>query len=148
MTEILKDGFSTTINVAGTTFIEKTLTPPGISAGGAIDTTNMRNTAWRTKRPKSILELLDSGISVQWDPAAYTAIIADLRVNQEIIITFPDGDILTFYGWLDTFDSGEMQEGEEPLADITIIASNTDSTEGTTFGDETAPKETLFVDIV
>jgi len=148
MTEILKDGFSTTISVAGTTFIEKTLTPPGISAGGAIDTTNMRSTAWRTKRPKSILELLDSGISVQWDPAAYTAIKADLGVNQEIIVTFPDGDILAFYGWIDTFDPGEMQEGEEPLADVTIIASNTDSTVGATLGDETAPEETLFADIV
>jgi len=124
---MLVDGYQTLIEFTENTavkFIEKTVTPPGISAGGAIDTTNMANDKWRTKSPKSLLELLDSGVSVQWDPAVYAQIITMAGKNNLITITFPDATTFAFWGWLDTFDPGEMQEGEEPLADVTIIASN------------------------
>jgi hypothetical protein len=50
-----------------------------------------------------------------------------LQVNQQITITFPDLSTVTFWGWLDTFTPGDLSEGEQPTAEITVIPSNQDS---------------------
>lgn len=124
---ILVDGFSTTVTVAGIIMIEEqTVTPPGADGGGEINNTSMRNTRWRTKAAKSLLELTPLEMSVQYDPSFYDALAANLQVNQAITITFPDGSTLVFWGWIDAIAPGEHSEGELPLADLTIIPSNID----------------------
>lgn len=131
------DGHSTTITFAGVTsvlFVEKEVTPPGIEGGGENDTTTMANTAWRTRQPKKLKTLAPASLTVAYDPDAYTEILALINVNVPIVITFPDDETLTFYGWLDTFTPGSNVEGEQPTADITIIPSNQNSS-----GTETAP---------
>jgi len=103
---------------------EKTVTPPGVSSGGAIDVTTMRNTTWRTKSPKTFKDMTDGSLTVAYDPAVYTEILAMIGDNQSIVITFPDATTLTFWGWIDAFTPGEMVEGEQPTAEVTIIPSN------------------------
>ncbi len=49
-----------------------------------------------------------------------------INVNQVITVTFPDGDTLQFWGWLQTFTPGEMVEGEQPTAEVTITPGNID----------------------
>lgn len=117
-------GFSGT--GASVTMWEKEVTPPGVSAGGANDTTTMRNTAWRTKSPKQLLSLTDGSITVAYDPDIYTELISLVGVNNAIAITFPDSSILTFWGWIDDFNPNPVREGEQPTADMTIIPSNQD----------------------
>lgn len=136
-----EDGFSTTISFSQDTnvlFYEKEVTPPGFEGGGAIATTNMRNTAWRTKAPKSLKDLTDISLTVQYEAGAYDEILAMLLVNQAITITFPDGSTVLFYGWIDTFVPSPMVEGEEPTAEVTIIPSNRN-----TSGVETGPAYTV-----
>ena len=131
---IINDGFSTTINFGqGITVVEKTVTAPGISGGGEVDTTTMGNTTWRTRNPKALITLKEASATVVYDPAAYTSLIALLNVNDSIVVTFPDTSTLTFYGWLDEFTPGENTEGEQPTAEIVIIPSNHNA------GVETAP---------
>lgn len=124
----MDDGFSTTITLAnGTTLFEKSVTPPGLDGGGAIDTTTMRNTLYRTNSPKSLITLSESSVTVAYDPAAYSTLITALNTNQLITITFPDTSTIAFWGFLNSFTPGENTEGEQPTAELTIIPSNHDN---------------------
>lgn len=123
----MDDGFPTLITFplnSSIKFEEKEVTPPGISGGGANNTTTMRNTAWRTKAPKKLKELTDGSLSVAYDPAVYDEIIAMLQQNQLIVVTFPEGETISFWGWLEEFTPGAHVEGEQPTADVTFICSN------------------------
>lgn len=130
----IDDGFSTTIEFGLTKLYEKSVTPPGVEGGGENDTTTMLNTVWRTKSPKKLLSLSVCSFVVAYDPAVYDEIIAEVNVNQAIVITFADGSSLTFWGWLDVFTPNEAVEGSQPTAGCTIIPSNQD-----TAGAEIAP---------
>jgi hypothetical protein len=134
---IINDGHSTLITFSeneSIKFLEKTVTPPGLDAGGANDTTTMRNERFRTKQPKKLITMTDASAKVSYDPAVIDQIIAMLGVNQNITITYPDGETLPFWGWLDKFTPSEHVEGEQPTADISIIPSNQDDA-----GDEFEP---------
>ena len=125
----LDDGHQTLISFASdpdVLFYEKTVTPPGIDGGGAIDTTVMANTAWRTNFPKALKTASEASLTVAYDAACYPEIMALCNVNNLITITFPDGSTVAFWGWLNSFTPGALTEGEQPTADITIIPSNQD----------------------
>ena len=123
----LDDGYQTLVSFAADSdvlFYEKSVTPPGIDGGGEVDTTVMANTAYRTRMPKALITLSNAAMTVAYNPEAYTEIIALVNVNNLITVTFPDGSTLAFWGWLNSFTPGEHVEGEQPTAEIEIIASN------------------------
>ena len=128
--KFLDDGFSTKIAFArdaDVNFWEKTVQPPGFDGGDAIETTTMHNVTYRTMAARALKTLTDCSITVAYDPAVYTEILNNL-INQEGAITvhFSDGSTLAFFGYLQKFEPGECQEGEQPEADITIVATNFD----------------------
>lgn len=128
MAGIMKDGFSTVYSFADDSvvqFKEKEVTPPGVSAGGVIDTTTMQNAAWRTMTPKQLKTLTEASAVVVYDPAFLDEAISMVGSNQLITITFPDLSTWVFWGVLDEFTPGANVEGEQPTADITIIPTNT-----------------------
>lgn len=133
---LLEDGFSTTYTFASGAleFEEISVNPPGIDQGGEIDTTTMHNVAWRTRAAKKLKTLSEGGGTAAYDPAVYTSILAQIGVNQEITITWPDNSTLKFWGFLNTFDPSEVSEGERPEADFSIIPTNRNAA-----GVETAP---------
>lgn len=127
----LDDGHSTRISFADNPtvkFYEKTVTPPGMDAGGANDTTTMRNTSLRTKAPKKLKTMTDMTSTVAYDTDVFdpTEVWDMIGENQEITITFPEGETLKFWGWLDKFQPSEVREGEQPTATVTIVCSNQD----------------------
>ena len=129
---IMKDGFKTLITFAaqaGVEFCEKEVTPPGLDGGGEIDTTCMKNVTLRTKSPKSLITLTESSITASYDPLVYNKILSLINVNNLITITFPDGETIKFWGWLNTFTPGDNVEGEQPTAEITLIPSNVDNSD-------------------
>ena len=138
----IDDGFATTIAFGdqgsgtgpGITFWEKEVTPPGMDSGGETDTTTMRNTLYRTKAPKKLITLTPMTLVVSYDAIFYDDILAMISDIQLITITFPDTATLAFYGWLDKFMPGNIVEGEQPTATVTIVPSN-----ATAAGVETAP---------
>ena len=134
MAGFLTDGHPTTISIAGVVLKERTVTPPGMSMGGENDTTTMRNTAWRTRQPKKLKTLTNCSFTAAYDPSAYTTLLGQLGVNQEITVTLSNGDTITFWGWLDEFTPNEISEGAMPDAACTIIPSNQNNT-----GAEVAP---------
>lgn len=137
----LNDGFSTTIAFSADTDAEvweKTVTPPGVQGGGPIDTTDMRNTTYRTKQPKQLIDYANSTLSVSYSMTGLQNIIAMINVNQLITVTVPDGSTMAFWGYIDSFIPGDFSEGEQPVAEMTIIPTNENSS-----GVETAPVITV-----
>lgn len=133
----IDDGFSTLITfsqIPNVQLWEKEVTPPGITAGGAIETTTMRNTAWRTMAPRQLKSLTPVSVTVAYATEAYPEIFAQIGVNQLIKITFPDNSTLDFWGWIEEFTPGALTEGEQPTATLTIQPGNIDSE-----GNEAAP---------
>lgn len=129
------DGFSTKITIgsdADISFWEKTVTPPGVDGGDAVETTTMHNTTWRTMRARQLKTLTEVSATVAYDAAVYDQIV--LQVNNETTITvaFPNGDTLAFYGYLRSFIPGEISEGSQPEAEIVIQPTQWDGTGGTT----------------
>lgn len=127
MTTRLDDGFSTTISFSENPSVklwEKEVTPPGIDGGGAIDTTTMRNTEWRTMWPKALKTLTEATVSAAYDPAVYDELLAMIQVNQLITITFSDGSSLAFWGFLNGVNPQSVKEGDQPVASVSIIPTN------------------------
>lgn len=123
----LDDGFSTTItlsNIPTVKIFEKDVTPPGITAGGPIDTTTMRNIAWRTGAPRQLKSLTQAQATVAYATDALEPIMAQIGQIQEIQVAFPDGSSLTFWGWLEEFTPGTNTEGEQPTATMTFQVGN------------------------
>ncbi len=134
---MLQDGYQTLVGFSGAPAIklyETEVTPPGVQGGGPIDQTTMRNQNWRTKAPKKLKELTEGSYKAAYDTDAYDDVMAQVNVNQEITITFPDDSTLTFWGYLDSFQPSGLSEGNRPLADVKIIPTLMDNN-----GVETAP---------
>lgn len=125
----LDDGFSTIITLANIPTVklyEKEVTPPGITAGGPIDTTTMRNITWRTMAPRALKSLTPVSATVAFATIAIPQVQAQIGINQLITVTFPDLSTLVFWGWLEEFTIGALVEGEQPTATITINPGNID----------------------
>lgn len=125
--ERLDDGFSTYFtlsNIPTVKLYEKEITPPGITAGGPIDTTTMRNITWRTMKPRALKSLTQGSATVAFATEAIPIVMGQVRVNQQVTVTFPDQSTLTFWGWLEEFTIAALVEGEQPTATITIQPSN------------------------
>lgn len=133
----LDDGFSTKIGFSlnpSVLLYEKEVTPPGLSAGGANDTTTMRNTTYRTQSPKKLISSADSSAKCAYDTAVQPQIVAMIGKNQLITYTYPDGSTLAVWGWIDEFTPDALTEGSQPTANVKIIPSNQNGS-----GVETAP---------
>jgi hypothetical protein len=133
----LRDGFPSTISFttpSNISFWEKEVTPVGLDGGGPNDTTNMRNTAYRTKQPKKLKTGDDVTIKAQYDPKVLNDIVAAINVNQLLTITMPDLSLQKVWGWMDKFKPDALREGETPEATVTFVISNQDNS-----GAEVAP---------
>lgn len=122
--ELFEDGYQTLIEFEENTDIslaEIEVTPPGVDAGGGIDTTTMRNEEWRTMAAKHLKSLTSSSFTAAYKTISYTQIITMIGVNQVITLTFPDGGSIEFWGFLNTFTPGAHVEGERPTAECEII---------------------------
>ena len=132
MANFLLDGFSTTISfpnnpgiLGGGVLYEKEVTPPGLSGGGPIDTTGMRNIAWRTRFPKTLTDLTEIDTKVAYKTTAYLKIKASMQKIMTIQVNFPDGNFIQFYCWIEEFKPEAVKEGDQPMASMKIIPALT-----------------------
>lgn len=106
------------------------VTPPGLEGGEPIDQTNMHNTTWRTKLPRSLVDCEEMSLVVHYDPVAYDECLAILNkhntANSSITIQFPDGSTLDFWGYLRSFKPQALQEGQKPTANVVLVPTNWD----------------------
>ena len=125
----LDDGFSTKIHIdiLDTLSIwEKVVTPPGMEGGDPVETSTMRNTKWRTFRPRHLLSLTPMTLVGAYDPNVFDDLIAILNVDATITVFYPDTSTLAFYGFAQTAESGDNTEGEQPEMTLTLVPTNWD----------------------
>ncbi len=133
----LDDGFSTKINIAhdpDISFWEKSVTPPGLDGGDAIDMTTMHNVAHRTFSPRALTTLTEMTTTALYDPDVYDEVLAIINNPTTITVFFPDGSTLAFYGYLRLFEAAELVEGTPPECTVTIHPTNRDPADGTEQG--------------
>lgn len=126
---MLSDGFSTTISLTTSdlTFMEETkVKPPGVDGGDPIPRTTMLNTAVRTQKPPTLKSFTPVKLTVRYDPQILAEAIAACNLNQEIVITHPDNQTWTFWGWLKSFEPNDNEEGSEVTAEAEFVLSNLD----------------------
>lgn len=130
----LDDGLSTKVAFTADpdiAFWEKTVKPPGIDGGDAIDTSTMHNVAWRSRGPRKLKTLQDVTIKAAYDPALYTQILALINAPGVVTVHFPNLSSLAFYGFLRSFEPDEAKESDQPEATITVTPTNIDPATGT-----------------
>lgn len=129
----LRDGYQTLIAFTDDPDVslwEKQVQPPGIDGGDAIEITTMHNTNWRTMFARSLKTMTEANFTSAYDPQVYTQILSLINVNQLITVHFPDASTLDFWGYLQTFEPGDHEEGEQPEAECTITPTNYNHTSG------------------
>ncbi|KKN23034.1 hypothetical protein LCGC14_0909050 [marine sediment metagenome] len=126
----LRDGFASNIafeSNANVSFWEKTVQPPGVDGGDAIDTTTMFNAAYRTSAARSLASLTDAAVTAAYDPLVVSEILS--LVNDDtgsITIHWPEGSTLAFWGFLKSIEFAELVEGTQPECSVVIVATNWD----------------------
>jgi hypothetical protein len=129
----LKDGFKTTIAFAADPDVslwERSVKPPGLNGGDAIDTTTMHNTKWRTRNPRKLKTMTNCTGKAAYDPDVYNQLINLINVETAITIRFTDGSTLDFYGALTELEFDELQEGNFPECNYVIVPTNQDPVTG------------------
>lgn len=125
----LQDGYQSLLTFARDPDIsiwEKSVQPPGVDTGDAIETTTMWNDDWRTKAPRALKEMTEFQITFAYDPACYTQIINIAGIPDTLTLKWGDGSTLAFYGFLKDVEFGELVEGEFPEGTATIVPTNWD----------------------
>lgn len=129
----LGDGYSSLIAFAAdpdVSFWEKTVQPIGLEGGEEVDTTTMHNVTVRTSAARGLQTTTPANIVAAYDPQVYDQILALVNVEGSITVHFPNGDTLDFFGFLRSFIPTVMEEGTQPEANIVIVSTNTDPSDG------------------
>lgn len=127
----LKDGFPVKVTFSSDANLEiweKTVQPPGISNGDAIEQTTQHNDDWETFAPQGLNSLTEGGGTAAYDPGCLTAIQALCGVEQTITYTFPDGTTWAIYGYLMEFIPDPLERGSQPEASFKVQFTNWDPT--------------------
>lgn len=126
---LLEDGFSSLITFAGDPNLslwEKTVQPPGIEGGDAIEISTMFNSTWRTFSARSLKTLTEHSLTAAYDPIVYDEIVSIINLETTVTVAWPDGSTLAFYGFLRNFEPQPMEEGSQPEANCSIVPTNWD----------------------
>jgi hypothetical protein len=120
----LDSGHSTKVtlgNRPAISFWEKTVTPPGVDVGDAIDTTNMHNTRYVTKAPQPLVDITDASGTCSYDPNVLVDIVAYIGLKTTVTITHPDGSTWAEYGFLKSFTPQENSRPNQATANFSIV---------------------------
>lgn len=142
--EELQDGFVCRIRFSADATVEvKTISskPPGFSGSGGISQTTMENVQWMTQLPGALIKVSDMTEVVAYAPAAFVKIAAMMLVNQLIAWDWPNAKFGSLWGWIETWEPGELVIGGKPTGTITILVSCIDDA-----GAEVGPSHNLDTD--
>ena len=126
---LLRDGFSSVVGFEANLtikFWEKTVTPPGLDGGDAVELTTMHNSVWRGFGPRNLITLTEMSLVAAYDPDLYDEIVEIINVATTVTVKFADTSTLAFFGFLQKFEPSDLTEGEQPECTITIMPTNLD----------------------
>ena len=105
-------------------FWEKTVKPPGMDGGDAIDTTTMHNDIWRTMVSRSLVTMTPCNLTAAYDPEMWCSVPALINAEGIVAVIFPNGDMLGFYGFLQSVEPQDISEGAQPEVNIVVGITN------------------------
>lgn len=108
----------------------KTGQPPGYEGGDSVDQTTFLNTTFRTKAPRTLIDVTNPKIKVAYDAKVYPLMQAMINREQTITAFWLNGDRLAFYGYVKSFIPTEHTEGNQPEADLELVVTNVDPATG------------------
>lgn len=127
----MPDGFPSMLTMSGAPSVAlwiQTIKFGGYDGGDKIPTTTMMNLHRRTFAPRSLLTKDDCTFKAAFDPDIFNGTIQGLiNLPQTITEFYPDGSSLCYYGFLQKMGEPEFKEGEFPVADFTVVATNWDT---------------------
>lgn len=104
---------------------------PGLDGGEPINTTTQHNVNLRTMAPRALKTMTAFTTRCAYDPQVYEDLDALINVETAITNHFPDGTRLAFWGFLQKFEPDGLVDGTFPTAQVTIVPTNTDPSDGT-----------------
>lgn len=107
-------------------FWEKTVKPPGVDGGDPIETSTMHNSVWRTQVSRSLKTMTPCNLTAAYDPEIWCLIPDQVNAEGLMVVVFPNGDLVGFYGFLQSFEPQDHLEGAQPECDIVIAVTNND----------------------
>lgn len=128
---MLKDGYRATFTFSldpDCSLKEVTITPGGEDLGDPIDQTTMWNDSYMTAAPQSLSQTGPTTIECAYDPAVLTELEAMKGVEQTGTLTWKDGSTYAQYGWVNSWEIGQLVIGTQPRMTITWHNSNFDPT--------------------
>ena len=126
---LLRNGHRTLIAISGITalFEEIEVQPMGLDAGGPISQVTMRTTLWRTASGKPLISATKVSVKVAYDPLVLSQMSNILGKNRSIVLTFANGNTLTFWGFVDKFTPDTATSEDRPEAMLEIEITNLDA---------------------
>jgi hypothetical protein len=113
---------------------------PAMDGGEPVDTTTQHNSQWRTRSPRTLIDLAPFTVTFGYDPIIREEALNNLLNQRDTItIRYPDGSTLAFYGYLKSLTFDPLSEGEFPTGTAEIVPTNWDPTNDV----EAAPVLTL-----
>lgn len=125
----LEDGFSSKITFArdpDVSLWEKTVKPPGVDGGDAIELQTMHSLVWREKGARQLKTMTDNTFTAAYDPKVKTQLVELINQPGSITVLYPDGSTESYFGFLKSADFSDLKEGEFPEATCTIVPTNRD----------------------
>lgn len=107
-------------------FWETDVQPPGADVGEPIDISTQHNVNYRTFSAPSLLTLSPHTVVFGYDPAAYTLLLAVLGIDQTFTVTWPSGQTMAYYGYVQSAEFSPLVENEMPTVTLTIVPTNFD----------------------
>ena len=115
-------------------FWEKTVKPPGMDGGDPIDTTTMHNLTWRTMVSRSLVTMTPCNLTAAYDPEMWCYVPSLINSEGLMAVLFPNGDLLGFYGFLQSVEPQDHSEGAQPECNIVIGITNNDPSDRSEWG--------------
>lgn len=134
---IITEGMGTTLTfvTSGLTLNKVSIKAPPIDGGDKIDLTHLGNTAWRIAAARTLKDAGQLTFDGYYDPS--NLVSAPYNTEQQIKITYPDGDYHTFWGFLRSMTPADLKEGEAGKISGVVEITNRNGS-----GVETAPTYT------
>lgn len=145
---ILESGYPTILTfttVPSIPLYEKSIKPFGLDAGGSTDVTTMRtpvNPGLREMAAKKLATLTNATVTWAYKESVWAPanLIAMLRINQLVTMTFPNGMQYAVWAFLDKAEPGELSvEEAQPTIEGTLAPTNRNSSGVSTAPAYTAP---------
>lgn len=100
-----------------------TVTPPAWEGEDAIDITNLSNASYKTKMPKTLIDIGDCSFTAEYEPNKVST--APINSAGVITITIPNWGTWTLQGYLKSIKPDELKVGERAMCSGEFVVTNT-----------------------